>query len=53
VKQLDEALRGHCPALNNKLYYPSVAKPDPKQTALFADWLAEFMRMPQPPGPDV
>jgi hypothetical protein len=47
VGQLDEALRRHFPALNDKPYYPSVPAPDPTETALFAEWLIGIMGLPQ------
>jgi hypothetical protein len=47
VRQLDEALKRHFPALNDKPYYPSVTAPDPRETAHFADWLIHFMAAAQ------
>lgn len=48
VRLLDESLRAHFPTLNDKPYYPSVAAPDPIQTARFADWLINAMRAADP-----
>jgi hypothetical protein len=46
VRQLDEALQRHFPALKERPYYPSVPRPDPTQTAEFANWLIALMETP-------